>query len=99
MAFLKSLAYLVLYGSLITTPLIVVGILQELKKDKDEILLDRMLSSRATVAARDGHIEKVKLCKDWGATDFSNAMDEAALGGHIEIVKLCKEWGATDFNH
>ena len=40
----------------------------------------------------------VKLCGEWGATDFDEAMSYAAWKGHVEIVKLCKEWGATDFN-
>ena len=43
-------------------------------------------------------VEIVKLCAEWGATEFDSAMDEAAYFGHIEIVKLCKEWGAADFN-
>ena len=43
------------------------------------------------------HVEIVKLCKDWGATDFSGVMAIAASKGHIEIVKLGKDWGATDF--
>ena len=47
---------------------------------------------------REGHVEIVKLCKEWGATDFNWAMSNAAREGHVEIVKLCKEWGATDFN-
>ena len=49
-------------------------------------------------AAREGHIEIVKLHKEWGATYFDEAMREAAEGGHVEIVKLCKEWGATNFD-
>ena len=49
-------------------------------------------------AAWKGHVEIVKLCKEWGATDFNRAMSNAAWEGHVEIVKLCKEWGATDFN-
>ena len=49
-------------------------------------------------AAWKGHVEIVKLCKEWGATDFNSAMEEAAWEGHVEIVKLCKEWGATDFD-
>ena len=43
-------------------------------------------------AAWGGHIEIVKLCKEWGATKFKSAMRAAAWGGHIEIVKLCREW-------
>ena len=49
-------------------------------------------------AACKGHIEIVKLCKEWGAIDFDSAMRFAAWDGDIEIVKLCKEWGATDFD-
>ena len=44
-------------------------------------------------AAGSGHIEVVKLCKEWGATDFDRAMVRAVESGHIEIFKLCKEWG------
>ena len=47
-------------------------------------------------AARNGHIEIVKLCKEWGVTDFNWAMVCAAETGHIDIVKLCRQWGATD---
>ena len=50
------------------------------------------------IAAKEGDIETVNLCKEKGATDYDSAMSNAALGGHIEIVKLCKEYGATDFN-
>ena len=40
-------------------------------------------------AAKGGHVEIVKLCKEWGATDFNRAMSNAAWEGHVEIVKLC----------
>ena len=50
-------------------------------------------------AAKGGHVEIVKLCKEWGATDFNRVMKEAAWGGHVEIVKLCKEWGAVSYTH
>ena len=43
-------------------------------------------------AAKGGHVEIVKLCKEWGATDFNRAMEEAAWEGHVEIVKLCRGW-------
>ena len=49
-------------------------------------------------AAINGHLEIVKLCKEWGATDYDGAMWWAAINGHLEIVKLCKEWGATDYD-
>ena len=42
-------------------------------------------------AAKGGHVEIVKLCKEWGATDFNWAMSKAAWEGHVEIAKLCKE--------
>ena len=29
-----------------------------------------------------GHIDIVKLCKEWGATKFDWAMENAAEGGH-----------------
>ena len=40
-------------------------------------------------AAWKGHVKIVKLCKEWGATDFNWAMSNAAWKGHVEIVKLC----------
>ena len=43
-------------------------------------------------AAKGGHVEIVKLCKEWGATDFNWAMSYAAKRGHVEIVKLCRGW-------
>ena len=43
-------------------------------------------------AAKGGHVEIVKLCKEWGATDFNWAMTYAAWEGHVEIVKLCRGW-------
>ena len=49
-------------------------------------------------AAEKGHIEIVKLCKEWEAADFDEAIQPAACKGRIEIVKLCKEWGATNFD-
>ena len=48
------------------------------------------------LAAINGHLERVKLCKEWGATDYDGAMCWAAINGHLAIVKLCKEWGATE---
>ena len=42
-------------------------------------------------AAYGGHIETVKLCKEWGTTAFAGAMASAAEFGHVEIVELCKE--------
>ena len=49
-------------------------------------------------AAESGHVEIVKLYKEWGATDLDAAMIKAAREDHIEILKLCKKWGATNFN-
>ena len=48
-------------------------------------------------AAYNGYVEIVKLCKEWGVTEFGAVILEAAYNGHDEIFKLCKEWGATDF--
>jgi hypothetical protein len=44
-------------------------------------------------AARNGHIEMIKRCKEWGAKGFTCAMKEAAIMGHIDIVLLFKKWG------
>ena len=39
------------------------------------------------LAAINGHLEIVKLCKEeWGATDYDGAMWWAAIKGHLEIV-------------
>ena len=46
-------------------------------------------------AAYGGHVEIIKLCREYGETDFDGAMGWAASRGHIEIVKLCREYGAT----
>ena len=50
-------------------------------------------------AACVGRIDIVKLCEEWGATNFHEAMYEAALKGHIEIVKLCRGWLGYDSIH
>ena len=35
----------------------------------------------------------MKLCKEWGATNFNDAFESAeGRGDHVEIVKLCREW-------
>ena len=44
-------------------------------------------------AAEGGHVEIMKLCKEWGATNFNDAFLSAeGRGDHVEIVKLCREW-------
>ena len=44
-------------------------------------------------AVEGGHVEIVKLCKEWGATNFNDAFESAEeRGDHVEIVKLCREW-------
>jgi len=48
-------------------------------------------------AAKKGHIESVKLYKQFGATDYDLPMKNSAKNGHIKIVKLCKVWDATDY--
>ena len=48
--------------------------------------------------AGSGHVEIVKLCKEWRATGFDEAMIEAAGSDNVEIVKLCKECRAKNFN-
>ena len=45
-----------------------------------------------------GRVKVVKLCKEWDATSFCEAMYHASDNGHIEIVKLHKECSTTDFN-
>ena len=43
-------------------------------------------------------MQLVKLCREWGAKNFDEAMREAARRKHVKIVKLCKKWGANDFD-
>ena len=50
-------------------------------------------------AAFEGHIEIVKLCKNWGAVNFDGAMQFAAFEGHIGIIKLCRGWLGCDSIH
>ena len=38
-------------------------------------------------AAMEGHLEVVKLCKEYGASDYDSAMSNAAWSGHVEVVK------------
>ena len=45
-----------------------------------------------------GHLEIVRWCHEWSATDLNEAMYWAARKGHLEIVKQCREWGATHIN-
>ncbi len=49
------------------------------------------------MAAREGHIEIMKLLKGWGARSWNWALMHAALGGQIECMKLLKSWGANRF--
>ena len=45
-------------------------------------------------AAEGGHIEIVKLCKEWGAKNFNEAFESVeAKGDRVEIKKLCRERG------
>lgn len=47
-------------------------------------------------AAYGGHMEILKILKEWGAIDMYNrAIGGAARNGHIEIVKQLRAWGAT----
>ena len=50
-------------------------------------------------AAFKGHVEIVKLCKEYGATDLDSSMWRAAKSGHIEIVKLFRGWLGYDSIH
>ena len=43
------------------------------------------------IAAKEGHIEIVKQCKEWACRKYNEAMYYAVLGGHMEIVKLLKQ--------
>ena len=50
-----------------------------------------------SVAAREGYVDIVKLCKEWGAKFYNGALYIAAKSGYLEFIKLCKEWGAKDY--
>ena len=39
-------------------------------------------------SAEGGHVEIVKLCKEWDVADFDWVMLNSAEGGHVEIVKI-----------
>ena len=41
-------------------------------------------------AASNGHIDCMKLAKEWGATDYDCAL--AYSRGHIDCTKLVEEW-------
>ena len=62
-------------------------------------MYDSLLVFALLNAAVGCHVDIVKLCKEWGATDFSWAMLNAAESGQVEIVKLCKEWLGFGFIH
>ena len=49
-------------------------------------------------AIASSHREFARLCENWRAENFDEAMCEAAFRGRVEVVKLCKERGATDFD-
>ena len=68
----------------------------KLRKAELVSLLENSVVRRA---ACEGRIDVVKLCEEWGATNFHEAMYEAALKGHIEIVKLCRGWLGYDSIH
>ncbi len=40
----------------------------------------------------------MQLAKDWGATDYDEALDSAVFSDHPECMQLAKDWGATDYN-
>ena len=71
------------------------GNLKILQDNEKEAITNRLLM---VYAARRGHIEIVKWCKEKGYTNYDDSMWDAALGNHVEIVKMCKKWGARDFN-
>lgn len=48
-------------------------------------------------AAQKGHVEIIKLFKEWGVVDdFVETMTHAARHGHVEIIRLMKEWLVID---
>jgi len=50
------------------------------------------------IAAKNGHIDIVKLMLEKGTTNYNEAMIIAAKNGHIDIVKLMLEKGTTNYN-
>jgi hypothetical protein len=40
----------------------------------------------------------MQLSKDWGATNFNDALEAAAGSARVTALKLLKEWGATSFD-
>ena len=45
-----------------------------------------------------GHIKAMKVAKEWGATNFNEALIMAGCAGHIKAMKLLKMWGADNFS-
>ena len=62
--------------------------------DEEDILF---MEEQMRDVAKAGNIKGVIWCKDWGATNYDDAMLLAAEGGHVEVVCQCKKWGATEF--
>jgi hypothetical protein len=63
-----------------------------LEKSEDR---DKSLNGGMIAAGKGGHESIVKLCKDWGVSNFNLAMACAAMGGHESMIKLCRDWGAS----
>lgn len=45
-----------------------------------------------SIAAEYGHCEILRLCKEYGAVRFDNAVTKAAQHNHIDILKIIREW-------
>ena len=56
------------------------------------------LNKSLRLAAYGGHIECMKLLRNWGATKFDGALTWAAAGGYIDCMKLLYKWGARHFD-
>ena len=50
----------------------------------------RRLQNALQVTARNGHLQCVKLCQQWGAQNLEDAMVEAAGGGHEATFRYCR---------
>ena len=70
------------------------GHIPTLRRYREYVNEDELLGK----SAGGGHLEAMRICRDWGATDFNGAMVCAATRDQIAALRLCKEWGARNFD-
>ncbi|MFA6166461.1 MAG: hypothetical protein WC700_07600 [Gemmatimonadaceae bacterium] len=63
-----------------------------------EFFYDRGVTSDALnialgEAALNGHVDVMKMCHEWGATNFHEACNRAVTESQLKALALCLEWG------